>query len=400
MSSGLVYNDMHPDVYIINSCAVTGKAEREVRQFIFKIRRNYPKTKIVVTGCAATRWIRDKIHLEEINFLIANKDKGNIPDILPELMGGNIDGRFNSISYKDKFVNSGRITIKIQDGCNRFCSYCIVPYLRGQPVSRRISEIINEINSYGKNAREIIMTAINTQYFGVGNHETLPQLLDAILNETNIPRLSLGSVHPWSITGEFINWYEKNTENKRFVHFFHIPIQSGSDKILKLMNRGYQAKETMERLTKIHTINSSMLLGTDVIVGFPGESEKEFNETYEFIRKSPISKIHVFRYSPRTGTKSTDMERVWGTVPPPVRIIRAKKINHLGRRKYTQFINRFTNRTGNALFLAAYDGYYQEALLDNQLLVNVKTLKKIDPGSIKTISVDSEIKSDLTATIA
>jgi len=400
LEMGFLWSEKNPDFYIINSCAVTGKAEREVRQHIYQIRKKFPKTKIVVTGCAATNWVKNSLMVQGVDLLIQNSDKQSIPrrlmchpeprikvrgklregsspdvrqdapqDSSPDLIGIRMTSKPYSpdiTNYYDKFLHSGRLMVKIQDGCDRFCSYCIVPYLRGKPKSKRIAKIIAEIQSYAQSCHsrsnplrlsetsresreknldsrlrgndrkklnndinilnEVILTAINTGCFGKDTGETLIELIDAILKQTSVPKISFGSIHPWSITDEFLEYYRSILPTNRFIPFFHIPIQSGSNTILKLMNRGYTIEEIYRKLKEIKKINPDTFIGTDIIVGFPGETEKEFQETYEFLQKAPIDKIHVFRYSPRPGTTAEKFKKIYDESTPEEKRRRAKMI--------------------------------------------------------------------------
>lgn len=331
---GFSWNEKNPTFYIINTCAVTGKAEREVRQHIYQIRKKYPKTKIIATGCSATLWMKNNTLVKEVNYWIDNKKKNTIVKMLkqPAFRQGRV--RDDNIK-RDKFLNSGRVMVKIQDGCDRFCSYCIVPFTRGKAVSRTISEILAEIKQSTIPIKEAILTAINTEYFGKDTGETLMELVDTILANTKVERVSFGSIHPWSITSEFLSWYKKNINNSRFVHFFHIPIQSGSDKILRLMNRKYTVEEIENILQTLHTINPHALIATDIIVGFPGETEKEFKETYEFLKTSHISKFHIFRYSLRPGTTAMNL---LNEPTHQEKRKRAKKLAELGKKKYASYL--------------------------------------------------------------
>ena len=238
---GYSYKTESPNIYIINTCAVTNKAEREARQLIYKVKKTYPDTKIVVTGCAATNWIKKRIDIEEIDFLVDNKNKEYLASIIDKKNGleeKNIKSSAEGAQQiTNKYITSGRMMIKIQDGCQRFCSFCIVPYLRGLPVSHRIEKITETINKQ-KNLQEAVLVAINTEAFGYDTKETFLQLIVAVFRDTRVPRLSFGSVHPWSVNADYIKWYEGQKENDRLVKFFHIPLQSGSDKMLKLMKRG------------------------------------------------------------------------------------------------------------------------------------------------------------------
>ena len=338
---GFSWDEKHPTFYVINSCAVTGKAEREVRQHIYQIRKKYPTTTIVTTGCSATLWMKNNTKPDRADYWIDNKRKHTIVPLLTRLSNTSIPLKRiqNSNRSSDKFLNSGRMMIKIQEGCNRYCSYCIVPYLRGPVKSEAISDIIQLILSSKQPVSEVILTAINTEAFGKDTGENLIQLVEGVLKNTKIERVSFGSIHPWSITDEFLSWYKDNKDNPRFVHFFHIPIQSGSDTILNLMNRQYTRKEVMHRLMALHTINPHALIATDVIVGFPGESEKEFQETYEFLKKCPISKFHVFRYSPRPGTAAEKLSTLYKEPPSDIKKQRAKKLADLSAKKYQVFLS-------------------------------------------------------------
>lgn len=329
INAGFSWDEQHPAFYIINSCAVTGKAEREVRQHIYQMRKKYPETKIVATGCSATLLIKKNTLLKEVDYWIANNDKHKIAELLQNHTG--VRQLTDGNNIYDKFLKSGKVMVKIQDGCDRFCSYCIVPFTKGRATSRSISEILVEIQQSTFSIREVILTAINTEYFGKNTGETLMELVDSILMHTKVDRVSFGSIHPWSITSKFLSWYKKNKNNPRFVHFFHIPIQSGSDNILKLMNRHYTTKELLEKLQALHQINPHALIATDIIVGFPGETEKEFEETYDFLKKSPITKLHVFRYSPRPDTAA---EKVKDEVIPQIKKERSKKLIELHHLKW------------------------------------------------------------------
>jgi threonylcarbamoyladenosine tRNA methylthiotransferase MtaB len=430
--SGLIYNNDHPDYFIINSCAVTQKAEHEVRQFISQTRKKFPWTKIIVTGCAATNWRNQKISINEVDYIVENNKKNEIPSLINNIFchsreGGNPEvkddgsptrladsprlrqveagapakrvrsGMTVANDTTDKFLNSGRLMIKIQDGCNRFCSYCIVPYLRGKPSTRKTQDIIDQINGYNDSVKEIILTAINTEYFGKVNQESLPQLLDAILTKTKVERISFGSIHPWSITDEFISWYKRNADNPRFVHFFHIPIQSGSDKILRLMNRAYTSNDILTKINLIQKINPLALIGTDIIVGFPGESDVDFKETYKFLEKSPISKFHIFRFSPRIGTKAAIMEKQLNKVNSNDKIARSHQLIELGKQKYQNFVEKLVGNTSKGLTLISKNNK-QEIILENQFPIVLKD-NHLNPGEIIQVLVSKSKNGEIYASI-
>ena len=220
-----------------------------------------------------------------------------------------LDPPSSRLRWASKYLNSGRTLIKIQDGCQRFCSYCIVPYLRGTPRSETIENLKLKIKSLGKNIKEIIFTAINTEAFGFDTGEKLITLIDQTIEVTKIQRISFGSIHPWSIDNEFLDYYKKILPLKRLINFFHVPIQSGSNKILNLMKRSYTREEIMEKLQSIKRLNKFALIATDVIVGFLDETDKDFQDTYDFLEKSPISKFHIFRFSNRDNTAAHYMKK-------------------------------------------------------------------------------------------
>jgi len=395
IEAGFIFSEKNPDIFIVNTCAVTHKAEREARNLIYQIKRKNPKTKIVVTGCSATYWQKNKMYENlPIDLLIDNINKEFLVDLLKKrFFLSNYPSHLRGVEYKltSKFLESKRLLVKIQDGCQRFCTFCIVPYLRGLPKSRKIEEIINQINNYPEKISEVILTAINTEAFGLDTGESFIDLIEKILEKTKVPRLSFGSIHPWSITLQFINFYQKILTQKRIVNFFHIPIQSGSNTILKLMKRGYKSEEILEKLYALQKINPLSLLATDVIVGFLGETEKEFEETYRFLERSPLVKFHIFRFSKRKNTAAFYMAKSIKEPTDEEKKKRAKALADLSFKKYHRFLEKNLGRTSTALILNKQENGFFEALLDNQLPVLIEKKKDIRPGEIVKVNV-KEIK--------
>lgn len=376
-NQGFSLKQSNPDVSIINTCAVTHKAEREAKQLIYKIKRDNPKGHIVVTGCSVTYWKKNNLLKNlPIDLVIDNINKESLVKILQKRLSLNPGG--SKLQILDKYLNSGRALIKIQDGCQRFCSFCIVPYFRGTSKSYMIKEIIGQISKH-KNLNEIILTAINTEAFGFDTGETLIQLIQQTLTDSTVPRISFGSIHPWSINDEFLDYYKRILPMKRLVNFFHVPIQSGSNKILNLIKRGYTREEMMEKLNKLHKINPLALIATDVIVGFLEESDEDFQDTYDFLEKSPISKFHVFRFSKRNNTTAHYMAKNFKEPTHPEKMKRAKILAELGEKKYDNFLKKNVGRTSSILFLNNTFDDCQEALLDNQLSIYIKLAKPIQP---------------------
>ncbi|MFA6512963.1 MAG: radical SAM protein, partial [Patescibacteria group bacterium] len=253
----------------------------------------------------------------------------------------------------------------------------IVPYLRGTPKSETIQNLEFRIKSLGENIKEVIFTAINTEAFGFDTGENLVTLIDRTIEVTKIPRISFGSIHPWSINDEFLDYYKKILPLKRIINFFHVPIQSGSNKILSLMKRGYTREEMMEKLNKLHNINPFALIATDIIVGFLDESDKDFQDTYDFLESSPISKFHIFRFSNRDNTAAHYMAKNLKEPSFKVKIKRAKLLAELGKRKYEAFLKKNVGRISTIIFLNNKFEGYQEALLDNQLPIYIKVTNPI-----------------------
>lgn len=406
--AGFLYNKQSPDVYIINSCAVTAKAEHEARQLILRLKREYPSIKMVVTGCSATYWLKNNLWKNiPIDLLISNIDKNYLVTLIKKRFSiQSVPIQLDQLNEatNDKFLSSGRVMIKIQDGCHRFCSYCIVPYLRGTPKSKKIEQIITDIthynryNHYPHKIQEVIFTAINTESFGHDTGESLIQLIDKVLSTTDIPRISFGSIHPWSINDEFIQRYKKLAVNPQFSNFFHVPIQSGSNKILRLMKRDYVREDILEKLNKILKINPMALIATDIIVGYLDESEQDFKDTYSFLEASPINKFHVFRFSTRQNTAAYYQTKRLKEPSASEKIKRSKALSDLSVKKYLKFLIRQVGTTSQALFIGEVKEGFQKAILNNQILSWIKTDVSLR-GKMKRVKITGLSKNNLKGEI-
>lgn len=383
-----------PNIVIINTCAVTHKAEREAKQLIYRLKRENAAGQVIITGCSATYWKKNNLLKKlPVDLVIDNINKEFLVKILKKkLSGRSMHNRGGYASdgppslklqrvNKDKYLSSGRALIKIQDGCQRFCSFCIVPYLRGTPKSETIKNLVFQLanKNLKRKINEVIFTAINTEAFGYDTGEKLITLINRTIKSTKISRISFGSIHPWSISNEFLDYYKKILPLNRLVNFFHVPVQSGSNKILNLMKRGYSRGEVMEKLNKLHKINPLAMIATDVIAGFLDETDIDFQETYDFLEKSPISKFHIFRFSNRNNTAAHYMAKNLKEPSNKIKIKRAKMLAKLGKTKYEEFLKKNVGRTSSILFLNTRFHCYQEALLDNQLPIFIKVIKPIQP---------------------
>lgn len=400
IAAGFMQDKGNPDIFIVNTCSVTHKAEREARQLVYQKHKENPETKIVVTGCSATYWLKTGTYKElPIDLLVDNTNK----EYLVELVKKRVKDRGKKIEkrewkaedrLRDKFLSSGRLMVKIQDGCHRFCSFCIVPYLRGLPKSKKITDIVDLINSYEEDIREVTLTAINTEAFGKDTGETLIDLIKTVFSNTKVRRLSFGSVHPWSVTEEFIDFYKKEHQNgDRMVKFFHIPLQSGSNKILSLMKRCHTREDMMERVWDVYNINPNTFIATDIIVGYLEETEADFAETYDFLEKSPINKFHVLRFSKRQMTAAYYMSKRLKEPDNETKNDRSRLLRELSEKKYQAFQRKLIGYRSQALFLQKNENL-QETLLDNQVPVYLEK-SGIKPGSLKIVEVEEYKKGKL-----
>lgn len=380
---GFKFDKDNPDIYIINTCSVTHKAEREARQLIYQIKRKLPKTKIVVTGCSATYWLKNNSNQKlPVDLLVDNVNKAYLVELIKKRIGEKLSERKKDFVATSKFLRSKRMMIKIQDGCQRFCSFCIVPYLRGLPKSEKIQDIIKKINHFKDKVNEVILTAINTQAFGYDTNESFVELLKKVIDDTSVKRVSLGSVHPWSLNDDFFEFYQNYLFKNRLVNFFHIPIQSGSNKILKLMKRDYSKDEILEKINKIKKINPFSFIGTDIIVGFLDEEKTDFEETYKFLKQSPINRFHVFRFSVREKTAAFYLKKRLKEPESKEKEERSKILINLSKEKFNQFLEKNVNRYTSVLILDKKDRHFFHGLTDNQLPIVLPKSSLYQKGEI------------------
>lgn len=388
--TGYVFSPEKPDFYVVNTCSVTNKAEREAKQLIYQVKRSSPDTKVVVTGCAATNWIKQGVTVEGVDLIVDNQSKAYIAELIQGRLFKATKDEFSTSTVaiapqqaksvsgvNDKYLNSGRTIIKIQDGCHRFCSFCIVPYLRGLPKSVSVNRLIEHINGLDPSMQEVILAAINTQAYGYDTKESFVGLLEALMTKTTVPRISFGSIHPWSIDDAFFNFYKTYAHSKRFVHFFHIPLQSGSNKMLNLMKRGYTREEIIEKLLTIKKLNEFAFIGTDTIVGYFEESDRDFADTYSFLEQTPVSKFHIFRFSKRQHTAAYHLAKRLHEPSAQEKKKRAHALITLGEQKYGLFLQKHIGRADEALILRKRsDGLY-DAVLSNQIPVCILSEKNL-----------------------
>ncbi len=308
--------DQKADVYVINTCSVTNIADRKSRQMIHRAKKQNPDSVVVAAGCYVQTSKEQAEADEAIDILIGNNKKHELPQML-EAFFAEKGGKKTEIvniaedkSYENLTVSRTaehtRAFIKVQDGCNQFCSYCIIPYARGRVRSRELSDVLREVEALAKNGyREVVLTGIHLSSYGVDNNENLLHLIREVHQIEGIERIRLGSLEPKIVTEEFAR---SLSQLPKVCPHFHLSLQSGCDATLKRMNRKYTCEEYALGCELLRKYFAHPAITTDVIVGFPGETEEEFETTREFLKKIGFFEIHIFKYSVRKGTKAAEMK--------------------------------------------------------------------------------------------
>ena len=303
------------DVYIINSCTVTAESDRKTRQAVRRFKKLHPESIVVLTGCMPQAFPEISGKLDEADIVIGNKSNRFLFDYINQYI--NNSGRIVAVDEHktgDKFTGDcisdfrerTRASVKIEDGCNRFCSYCIIPYARGRVRSKPLDELKNEISSLEKNGfSELVLVGINLSAYGMGHDYNIVNAVKLAASFEGIKRVRLGSLEPDHITDEIISGLAKIPE---FCPQFHISLQSGCDNTLRRMNRHYNSSEYFELCQKLRNSFNDTTITTDIMVGFPGETEEDFISSLEFAKKVGFEKVHVFPYSIRPGTPAAKMQ--------------------------------------------------------------------------------------------
>ncbi len=302
------------DVYIINSCTVTAESDRKTRQAVRRFKKLHPESIVVLTGCMPQAFPEISGNLSEADIVIGNKSNRFLFDYITQYI--NNRGRIVAVDEHktgdlfagdciSNFRERTRASVKIEDGCNRFCSYCIIPYARGRVRSKPIEELRNEITALEKNGfSEIVLVGINLSAYGMGFDYNIVDAVKLAASFNGIKRVRLGSLEPDHITDEIISGLAEIPE---FCPQFHISLQSGCDNTLKRMNRHYNSSEYFELCRKLRSSFDGTTITTDIMVGFPGETEEDFTASLEFAKKVGFEKVHVFPYSIRPGTPAAKM---------------------------------------------------------------------------------------------
>ena len=390
-------NEDISDICIVNTCTVTNMSDRKSRHSLRRVKEKNPSAIIVAVGCYAQVAKNDLEKMSEIDIVLGNEEKANIVQYVEEFMENQNENKLieiEDIANKKEFEDMGQITytektrafIKVQDGCNQFCSYCIIPYARGRVRSRNAESIIKEITQIAQNGiKEVVITGIHVASYGrdFGNENGLIELLEKINEIEGIKRIRLGSLEPKIITEEFM---QRLSKLEKMCHHFHLSLQSGCDETLKRMNRKYTTDEVKEIIERLRRYYDDVMLTTDIIVGFPGETEEEFETTYQFLKEVKLYKMHVFQYSPRKGTRAAVMPN---QIDGNIKEARSKKLIELSNENQKMYNQQLVGKEVEVLFedREEEDGItYFRGHTQNYILVKYKTDENLE-NTLKNVKI-------------
>lgn len=377
------------DIYVINTCSVTENADKQFKQIVRKALKTNPKAFLAAVGCYAQLKPEELASVDGVDLVLGAKEKFNITQYIDDLTKNN-EGIVHSceISETDFYVGSysigdrTRAFLKVQDGCDYKCTYCTIPMARGISRSDTIENILNNAKKISdKGIKEIVLTGVNIGDYGKGefgnkkHKHTFLELVQALDNVEGIERLRISSIEPNLIKDETIDFI---AQSKSFVPHFHIPLQSGSNEILKKMKRRYLRELYVSRVAKIREVMPDACIGVDVIVGFPGETDEHFLETYHFLNELDISYLHVFTYSERDNTEAVLMD---GVVPDAVRAKRSKMLRGLSAKKRNAFYESQLGKEKTVLFESDNKQGYIHGFTENY----VKVKAPWDPALVNTL---------------
>ena len=350
--------DNNADIYIINTCSVTNTSDAKSRKIINKIVRENPNSIVVVMGCMIEA--HKDYENDKVSIIIGNKDKSKVVELVEEYLKNKnkikiLYDDFDK-SFEDMFIsrmfNHTRAYVKIEDGCENFCSYCIIPYTRGKVRSKDPDKTIEEIKTLVDNGyKEIVLTGIHTGHYGSDIDTSFSDLLKRICKIDGLERLRISSIEITELTDDFLDVLKNN---KVIVDHMHIPLQSGSDTILQLMNRRYLTDYYLDKINKIRSIRPNISITTDIIVGFPNETDNLFEETLEFSKKIKFTKIHVFPFSIRHGTVAESMDN---QIDEQIKKERVRKLTNLSNILEIEYLDKFIDKKVEVLIETNKDNY-------------------------------------------
>lgn len=403
----IVNFDQFSDIYIINTCSVTENADKQFKSYVSKALKINSNAFIVAIGCYAQLKPKELADVSGVDLVLGSKEKFNILEYLTDIKKNNT-GIVHSCEisetdfYKSSFSIGDRTRsfLKVQDGCDYKCTYCTIPLARGVSRSDKLDNILTSAKKISDSGvKEIVLTGVNIGDYGKGefgnkNHEnTFLDLISALDEVDGISRIRISSIEPNLLSNEIVDFV---SNSKKFVPHFHIPMQSGSDAILKLMKRRYLSKLYKDRISHIKKIIPNACIGADVIVGFPGETDKEFLETYDFISRLDLSYLHVFTYSERNNTEAIKFDKV---VPKNVRSKRSKMLRSLSVKLKRKFYTSQIGTTRNVLFETENRNGFVYGFSNNYVRVKYPwrnyLADKIVPFELKEIDSDGLVTGQL-----
>ena len=372
----IVEHTQKADIYIINTCTVTNMSDRKSRQMIRRAKEINPEAIIIAVGCYVQIAKKEIEKIKEIDLALGNEEKVDIVKYCNEIIQKNKKEEIADVMQSRKFAEFGetsytektRAVIKVQDGCDRFCSYCIIPYARGRVRSREPEHIIKEIKQIANEGiKEVVITGIHIASYGKDFKKDykLIDLLEEINKIDGIERIRLGSIEPLLITEEFV---QRLVKLEKICEQFHLSLQSGCDETLKRMNRRYTTQQFEEIVKRLRKAYDNVNLTTDIIVGFPGETEEEFAKTYKFLEKIKFYKMHIFKYSPRKGTRAEQMPQ---QIEPQLKEERSKKLIELSDKNEKEYNSEYVGKRVEVLWEEQKNEIYK-GHTKNYVLVEMK----------------------------
>ena len=359
LASHYVYEEDSPDIVIINTCSVTNIADQKSRKMVRQFKKKHPNAVLVVAGCSSFHK-QEEYQAMGIDILLGNQKKSQIVELLEEYFQSHQPYVFFSKSRQlpfedmqiDKFTTHTRAYVKVQDGCDNFCSYCVIPYVRGSIRSKDFQTAIQEVQTLVLNGhQEIVLTGIHTGSYGYGTEHDLTDLIHEISQFEGLKRIRISSIEVTELNDKFLG---ELASNPKICNHMHIPLQAGSDEILKRMNRKYTLEEFGAKLKQIREIRPDIAITTDIIVGFPGETEELFLKTMAIAKEFQFSKIHVFPYSLREGTKAAVMD---GHVSNEEKHERSKRLTELSKELERDYAMKFLGKEVDVLIERNNEGF-------------------------------------------
>lgn len=354
----------YADVYLINTCTVTNLGDKKSRQMIRRAKRINPNSVVVATGCYAQVASEEVAKIEGINIVIGTKNRSEIVETVENYVAEN--GVVNNVSdimgekefeplQISRLTNRTRAYIKIQEGCNRYCTYCIIPYARGPIRSRKPEEVIEEVKKLAENGfKEVVLTGIHVASYGLDlGNITLADIIEKVHSVNGIERIRFSSMEPLAIDDEFVT---RMAKLPKVCDHYHLSLQSGCNRTLKRMNRKYNAEQYAEACERLRNAFPNVAITTDIIVGFPDETEEDFKESLAFAERMKLDKIHTFPYSPKKGTPAAKMKN---QISGDIKSQRSKEMIALSNKMNIDFLNNNIGKTVPVLFEDMENGFWQ-----------------------------------------